>query len=143
MEPVPIFGKEFVNKVSGMLANALDSIDIIVYEWKFDDRDKVSAIGLFNEAIFKAVNRGVKVRVITTSNKTKALLEKEGVMCKVLTTNKTLHTKILILDRFHIVLGSHNYTERAFTENYELSVYFVCSDFENKYVQYFENLWSY
>ncbi len=143
MEPVPIFGKEFVNKVSGMLANALDSIDIIVYEWKFDDKDKVSAIGLFNEAIFKAVNRGVKVRVITTSNKTKALLEKEGVMCKVLTTNKTLHTKILILDRFHIVLGSHNYTERAFTENYELSVYFVCSDFENKYVQYFENLWSY
>lgn len=143
MEPVPIFGKEFVNKVSGMLANALDSIDIIVYEWKFEDNDKVSAIGLFNEAIFKAVKRGVKVRVITTSKKTQALLEKEGVICKVLTTNKTLHTKILILDRFHIVLGSHNYTERAFTENYELSVYFVCSDFENKYVQYFENLWSY
>lgn len=143
MEPVPIFGNEFVNKVSSMLANALDRIDIVVYEWKVEDSDSVSAIGLFNQAIFDAVKRGVTVRVITTSKKTQALLEKEGIKCKILTTNKTLHTKILILDRYHIVLGSHNYTERAFTENYELSVYFVSADFDNKYVQYFENLWSY
>lgn len=143
MEPVPIFGKDFVSKVTQMLANALDRVDIIVYEWRFDDRDIASAIGLFNQAIFDAVKRGVVVRVITTSKKTQALLQKNGVQCKVLETSRTLHTKLLILDRYHIVLGSHNYSETAFTSNYELSVYFVASDFDNKYVNYFENLWSY
>lgn len=139
----PIFGNQYVERVLPFLNNVQEEILIIIYDWRADNELEVSALSMFNEAIFKAVERGVRVRAIVNSEKVKAILDRKGVFARVLPSDKILHTKLLVMDRSHIVLGSHNFTKHAFTSNHELSVYFIDSEFDNKYIAYFENLWSY
>lgn len=142
-EPSPIFGSDYVKKVVPFINAVRDELRLVVYEWRFTINDDMSELALFNQAVADAVKRGVRVRAIVSSEAVKAQLLKIGVEAKVIHTGKTLHTKLLILDRFHIVLGSHNFTLSAFSANHELSVYFVVKNFENPYITYFENLWSY
>lgn len=141
MEPIPLFGKQYVSKVCPAIDAVLEEIRIIIFDWRVDKNEGVSEIELFNQAIYKAVKRGVKVRAIVNSEKVKDVVSKFGVEARVITSEKLMHTKLLILDRFHIVLGSHNFTQSAFSANHELSVYFVVQDFENPYIEYFERLW--
>ena len=142
MEVAPIFGSQYVERVVPFIDSVQEEIRVIIYDWRVEKEPEVSALSLFNEAIWRAVARGVQVKAIVNSEKLKDVLSQKGVFAKVLTTNKMLHTKLLILDRFHVVLGSHNFTKSAFTSNHELSVYFLASDYENQFVAYFDNLWS-
>lgn len=141
-EPAPIFGSDYVNKVVPFIQNTQEEINIVIFDWRVPKSGEMSAISMFNDAIFDAVKRGVKVRAIVNSESLKDTLSKFGVFAKVWPHDSRLHTKLLILDRFHIVCGSHNFSESAFGSNHELSVFFVVSDFDNPYVNYFENLWS-
>lgn len=139
----PIFGNQYVDRVLPFLNNVQHELHIIIYDWRADKEPEVSALSMFNDAIWKAVERGVKVNAIVNSEKLKAILDRKGVFAKVLPSDKILHTKLLIMDRCHIVLGSHNFTKHAFTSNHELSVYFIDSDYDNRFIDYFNNLWSY
>jgi len=141
-EPVPIFAQDYVDKVVPFINNTQEEIRIIIFDWRIPVTGEMSRVSLFNDAIFAAVARGVTVRAIVSSEKVKAVLSKMGVHAKVWPTDRRLHTKLLILDRFHIVLGSHNYTESAFSSNHELSVFFIVSEFENAFIKYFENMWT-
>lgn len=142
-EPFLLFGSDFCDKICSAIDVALDEIKIVVYDWRFDDKNKSSKLGMFNDAIKRAVDRGVNVMAVVSNEETKSKLLKMGVNAKVLDTDKTLHTKLLIIDRFHIFTGSHNYTENAFSRNYEFSVYFILDDFDNPCVKYVENLFTY
>jgi phosphatidylserine/phosphatidylglycerophosphate/cardiolipin synthase-like enzyme len=141
-EPVPIFAQDYVDKVVPFINNVQEEIRIIIFDWRIPEDGSMSRVSIFNDAIFKAVSRGVKVRAIVSSEKVKSILEKMGVFAKVWPTDRRLHTKLLILDRFHIVLGSHNFTESAFSSNHELSTFFIVSEYENAFVNYFENMWT-
>lgn len=141
-EPVPIFASDYVDKIVPFINNVQDEIRIIIFDWRVPVSGEMSRVSVFNDAIFKAVARGVKVRAIVSSEKLKSTLEKFGVFAKVWPTDRRLHTKLIILDRFHVVLGSHNFTESAFSHNHELSTFFVVSEYDNKFVNYFENMWS-
>jgi phosphatidylserine/phosphatidylglycerophosphate/cardiolipin synthase-like enzyme len=141
-EPTPIFANEYVDKVVPFIKNCIEEIRIIMFDWRIPEDGAMSRVSIFNDAIFEAVGRGVNVRAIVSSERVKAILEKMGVHAKVWPTDRRLHTKLLILDRFHIVLGSHNLTESAFSHNHELSVFFIVSEFENAFINYFENMWT-
>ena len=139
----PLFGADYVKKVVPFINAVQEEIRIIIYDWRAQKEPEVSALSLFNQAIFNAAARGVNVRAIVSSETLKDFLSTKGVFAKVLPTEKMLHTKLLILDRYHVVLGSHNFTKSAFTSNHELSVYFIETEYENRFISYFENLWSY
>lgn len=141
-EPVPLFASDYVDKVVPFINNVQEEIRIIIFDWRIPVDGEMSRVSIFNDAIFKAVERGVKVRAIVSSESVKAKLEKFGVHAKVWPTDRRLHTKLIILDRFHIILGSHNFTESAFSHNHELSTFFIVSEFENKFINYFENMWT-
>lgn len=138
----PIFGSQYVERVVPFIKSVSEEIRIVIFDWRVYKELEMSALSIFNDAIFSAAARGVKVRAIVSSEKIKSFLLTKGIEAKVLPTEKMLHTKLLILDRFHIVLGSHNFTKSAFTSNHELSIYFVATEYENPYIAYFENLWS-
>ena len=138
---VPLFGAEYVRRIVPLIDAAQEEIMIIIFFWRVGSTKNPSAIGLFNEAIFKAVARGVRVRAIVNSEGVKAVLSARGVETKVLQTSRLLHTKLLIIDRLNIVVGSHNFTEGAFSSNYELSLYLYEQNADNEFITYFEHLW--
>lgn len=139
----PIFGQEFCDIVIPLLEDAEREINIIIFSWRMPFITRKKAIRSFNDALVRAVGRGVKVRALVSIESVAAELGRFGIDAKVLPTSRLLHTKLLILDARRIILGSHNYSENAFTYNYEVSVFFEEWEENNRFMKYFENLWSY
>jgi len=119
-----IVGKDFPKKVMPFIDHAVNSIDIIVFDWRWYPQNPGASVQLFNQAILRAVRRKVKVRVIANSDKIINILKAEGCQVKKLTTKKLVHCKMMIVDEQIAIVGSHNYTESAFQWNLELSVVF-------------------
>lgn len=141
-EPLPIISKDFPTVVIPLIDSALHSIDVVVFDWRFYKHDIASPVSLFNQAIARACSRGVRVRCLVQDDGTVDRLRELGCDARKLSTKKILHTKLLIIDNVRIILGSHNYTQHAFTSNHEASIFVICKDIYNGFVGYFNNLYG-
>ena len=137
-----IIGKEFGPKVPPLIEQAKHSIDIIVYDWRWYPDQLGSAIQKFNNAIINAAKKGKRVRVITNFTYINPILSQLNIKTKEISSKKTIHTKMMIIDNDIVILGSHNYTMNAFTINYEVSIIIQNQNFAERLDEYFNNLWS-
>jgi phosphatidylserine/phosphatidylglycerophosphate/cardiolipin synthase-like enzyme len=141
-EPIPIISSDFVKIVIPLIDQAVHSIDIIVFEWRFYRKGLENNVCKFNYAIVRAVNRGVRVRCLVQQKNAVAELIRLGCKARKLNTKRLLHCKLMILDNRYIILGSHNYTQHAFSSNHEASIFVEMKDDNNTLVQYFNNLYG-
>jgi phosphatidylserine/phosphatidylglycerophosphate/cardiolipin synthase-like enzyme len=137
-----IVGKQFPKKVIPLIEQAKRTIDIVVFDWRWYPQDPGASVQLFNQAIVRAVRRGVKVRAITNSEDIIKILKSVGVEAKKLISQKLVHAKLMILDNEKVIIGSHNYTQSAFQMNFEISV--ILDKLENisDFFSFFNNLYS-
>ncbi|MFA5153047.1 MAG: phospholipase D-like domain-containing protein [Clostridia bacterium] len=135
-----IIGREFPKKVTPLIKAAKNTIDIIVYDWRWYPNEIGSEIQLFNYEIVRAIQRGVKVKVLLNNNIIEATLKKAGAEIKQLKSEKTVHSKMMIIDDALAILGSHNYTKNAFELNHETSI--IIDDIEavENFKKYFTDL---
>lgn len=117
-----VIGVDFPKKVIPLFDIAKSEIKIIVFDWRWYPNDPSSPVQLFNQAIVRAVKRGVVVTALVNSNAIEQQLKNVGVAVKVCNTKKLMHAKMIIIDDKIVVVGSHNYTQNAFSMNHELSV---------------------
>lgn len=137
-----IIGSEFPKYVGELIDSAKQSIDIIVFDWRWYANMPGSAAQQFNHRITSAPRRGVRVRVIGNQADTLKILESLGVKTKILQTKRLVHAKLMIIDGTHIVLGSHNYTHSAFMQNFELSSHVEDEEYAQRFITYFSHLWQ-
>jgi len=137
-----IIGREFPKKVVPLIERATKSIDIIVFDWRWYPQDPGASVQLFNQAILRAIRRGVKIRVIANNDGIVNILKSEGCQTRRLITKSLVHCKVMIIDEQTMVTGSHNYTESAFQMNLELSVIFDDPSAINKSLVFFNNLFN-
>ncbi|MEA2014373.1 MAG: phospholipase D-like domain-containing protein [Thermodesulfobacteriota bacterium] len=103
--------------------------------------------------LVRAVKRGVKVKIIlergaeprdsmvNASNKeTAARLAKKGIDVHFDSPNVTTHTKVVVVDRRYIFLGSHNLTNSALKYNHELSVFIDSPSMATETLRYINSL---
>lgn len=135
-----ISGRQYPANVIPIIDEAKISIDIVVFDWRWYPNNPGASCQLFNQAILRAVRRGVKIRVITNNDGTINILKKEGVEAKKVLTTRLVHAKALIVDSEIVVTGSHNFTQSAFQMNFELSVIIGPEIPKQAFVSFFENL---
>ena len=141
-EPVPIISSDFPKVVIPLINSALFSIDVVVFDWRFYKNDPASAVSQFNIAIANAVKRGVVVRCLVQNASVMQNLKNLGCNAKQLQSKRILHTKLLIIDKKRIIIGSHNYTQHAFESNHEASIFVILASEQNQLVEYFNNLFG-
>ena len=141
-EPLPIISKQFPEVAIHLIDSALSSIDIVVFDWRFYKNDPANVVSQFNIAIAQAVRRGVAVRCLVQNDGVVDNLKKIGCWAKKLQSKRILHTKLLIVDKKSVIIGSHNYTQHAFTSNHEASILVHLSNEKNELVEYFNNLFG-
>jgi len=117
-----IVGKEFPAKVIPLIDNAHHSIRIIVFDWRWYPNDPANPVQLFNQAIIRAVRRGVRVSIVTNVPEVANILKQNGCIVNKPISDKLIHAKMMLIDSDILVIGSHNYTQNAFTMNFEVSV---------------------
>lgn len=136
-----IIGKQFADKVIPLINGAKFSIKTVVYDWRWYANDPGNTVQLFNQAIVRAVKRGVQTQAIVNNDVILQTLKEVGIQAKMLQIAGIVHAKLMIIDDKTVILGSHNYTHNAFVVNQEISVaLFDCeniADFNN----FFDTLW--
>lgn len=137
-----IIGSQFPKIVIPKINETKNTIDIIIFDWRWYFNDAGSAVQLFNQSVVRAVRRGVRVRAITNNSQITQTLKKVGIEAKTPATKNIIHSKLMLLDSKIIVIGSHNYTQPAFTANHELSVMFEDEKLAQEYKDFFNSLWQ-
>lgn len=141
MKNIAIIGKQFPKTLIPLINQARNTIDIIIFDWRWYPSDVGCVVQLFNQSIVRAIRRGVKVRVITPSEYMVSILKSVGCEVKKIPTKKLIHCKLMILDNSKIIIGSHNYTKSAFYLNLEISVLLHDPIFKNDLINFFNDLW--
>jgi phosphatidylserine/phosphatidylglycerophosphate/cardiolipin synthase-like enzyme len=138
----PVFGSEFPKKVIPLIQEAKQSIKIIVFDWRWYPNDIGCTAQIFNREILAAAARGADLRVITNVHDVARVLREQGVKVSRPENKRLIHCKLMIIDEKHLVIGSHNYTQNAFTANHEASVIIRnCPDI-SKFIYFFNSLFK-
>jgi len=118
----PIIGKEFPDKVIPLIEKAQHEIDILVYEWNFYPEQVSAKIQRFNQALFKAQRRGVKIEALIGRPAISTIQHQREINIRTPRSVATMHAKLMIIDFEIAIVGSHNYSYSAFTLNHEVSM---------------------
>jgi len=137
-----IIGKQFPKIIIPKIDEAKQSIKIIVFDWRWYANDPGNPVQLFNQALVRAVRRGVVVKAVANFPDIVKTLQAVGVEAKKLTTKNLVHAKMIIVDEKIVVVGSHNISVPAFTTNYEVSTMFEDEQAAKEYSQFFDSVWQ-
>jgi phosphatidylserine/phosphatidylglycerophosphate/cardiolipin synthase-like enzyme len=125
--------------IIGFIDKTKDKLDIAVYSLTHDN---------IAQAIIRAQNRGVKIRILTDALQAKGagsddeLLESAGIPLRRDTQSGLMHHKFAISDSFAIGLGSFNWSVNADQRNMEnwnvCRLGYVIEDYQKE----FDKLWE-
>ncbi len=142
----------YLNVVILLVHSSANTIDILMYEWKWYGHESAGGVQKLNLAYVAAARRGVKVRVLLNiesmghnitriNTRTATFLKRYGVEIKWGQVGVVTHAKMVIIDDEVLVLGSHNYTKSAFSRNQEASIVVHGRKDILDYRKYFDDLW--
>lgn len=120
-KPQILIGSEYPEAVIPLINSAKKSIEILMFDWRWYKNDFANPMQQLNHAIVSSVRRRVQVSAITNYNEVIDTLNAQGIKAIQWPRNTLLHSKLLVIDRQIVVMGSHNFTSNAFTSNLETS----------------------
>jgi phosphatidylserine/phosphatidylglycerophosphate/cardiolipin synthase-like enzyme len=135
-----LIGSQYASRVLDLINDSQRTIDIMMYEWRWYENDPGHPIQILNQALVRAVRRGVKVRALTFRGTITAKLREIGIDARAWSSSKLMHSKMLIFDGRAVVMGSHNFTGSAIQSNIETSVLFYDEEIAKIKTDYFQNL---
>jgi phosphatidylserine/phosphatidylglycerophosphate/cardiolipin synthase-like enzyme len=135
-----IIGREYPQVVTPLIEEAQHSIEILVFDWRWYATEPNSSVQKFNISILQASTRGVKVRALVNNNIMPTILQLEKLSVKRVGTKNLMHVKMIIIDQKIMVIGSHNFSKRAFEINHEISMLVDDENEINRCRKYFEML---
>lgn len=141
-EPTVVIGKKYIEKVVPLITAARQSIDIIIYEVRLRPTIPTHPVSVLLRSLQDAATRGVRIRALVGNAFIAEELARYGIVAKTLHSQKLMHAKVVLLDNCVAVIGSHNFTQSAFTSNLEVSVVVQFAAAENDLSTYFKNLWG-
>lgn len=141
-ETEAIIGKDFPWVVIPLIESAKRSIKIVVFDWRWYPNDPANPVQVFNHALVQARRRGVNIEVVANCEDVIKILNTEGIRAKKLTVKNLVHCKMIIIDDEVAIVGSHNFSQKAFTENFEVSALIKNGQSVPVFASFFNSLYS-
>ena len=137
-----LLDNNYTTKVIEFVKSAKNEVRICAYAWRWYEGEPELGIHRLNIELYRARDRGVDVKVLADRTAMPDNLRALGFNVREIEPTRMLHTKAICIDQSTLVLGSHNMTKRAMTDNYEMSI--ATQEFEllKQFVEYFDRLWS-
>jgi phosphatidylserine/phosphatidylglycerophosphate/cardiolipin synthase-like enzyme len=137
-----IIGKNYPKMVIPLIDKAVNSIKIVVFDWRWYSEDPGNPCQLFNASIVRARKRGVNIQVCVNSQAIAQPLTNNGIDVRIPISKNLIHTKFIIIDDKILVMGSHNFSQAAFTTNFETSIINNDPLQIQEFVLFFWSIWS-
>jgi len=116
-----LIGNQYPKELVSRINSATKNIYVFMYDWRWYKNDFACDMSQINQALVRAVRRGVKVNAILNSNEVIETLKSLGINAVKWNENKLMHAKAVIIDEWVSVVGSHNFSESAMGLNLEIS----------------------
>lgn len=125
-----------------MLDAAKSEVRLCAYAWRWYANEPEIGIQKLNTALYMLRERGVKVRALVDTEAMRLTFRDLGFETRSVINTRMLHTKAISVDTSAILIGSHNLTKRANTDNYEASV--MTGEFQvvDSFNRYFDAMWN-
>ena len=137
-----VLNDEYIQTAIALIKSATSEIRLTAYAWRWYTDEPESGIQKLNMELYACRRRGVTVRAIVDTFTTREQMRAQGFDVKCVESKRTMHTKAISADCRSLLIGSHNMTKRANTDNFETSV--LLHDFAPvvAYNEYFDKLWN-
>jgi len=150
---VPAINSNYVKTVIPYIKSATREICVAMYLWNWYSFRGNAPMQRLSYQFLAAARRGVKVRVILNldhvggnlsriNGQTANELRRAGIIVKLDTMSQVLHAKFVIIDQKIIILGSHNYSEKAINSNIETSCIIESPEVVPEYQKLFNTLFE-
>lgn len=120
---IDISDNKYFDAVHNCLRNAGDSIYVSIFLIITNERDKLSLPYLLVQDLIDAQKRGVKVVIRLDRNRENEdvylKLSDAGIDCKFAIPNRTIHDKLIVIDKEIVIEGSMNWFSRSLKLNRE------------------------
>lgn len=145
--------EQFYLVAEEMLSCAQRSVDICTYKFEISKRSAARDLNNLIQILYDLVEERVRVRVLLNiaggrSNLVKInevagrALKAHGIEVRGLPDNRCQHAKILLVDRCVGIIGSHNWSPKSMTENFEVSVAINHAGCLEDVQAHFEKIWA-
>lgn len=140
----PLIREEYYGQTHQAIKNAKESINMVMYGILLGTGSSHPVNTLVNDLI-AAHRRGVEVKVILEkprdestipNQKAYELLKEAGVKVRFDKEARVTHNKLIIVDRYITILGSHNWTYTALKVNNESSVLIKSRSVAESFLRY-------
>ena len=116
-----LIGNQYPKELITRINSATKNIYVFMYDWRWYKNDFACEMSQINQALVRAVRRGVKVYAILNSNEVIETLLSVGINAKKFNNKQLMHAKAVIIDEWVTIIGSHNFSESAMGLNLEIS----------------------
>lgn len=128
-----LIDEKFLRAVMELMKAAKKEVLIVAYLISLPRLERSDKAAMLCEELVNARKRGCKCKVILnyTSPPNRAVEDNKeaarwmglnGVEFKYVARNRTVHAKMIIIDGVTLVIGSHNWSQRALERNAEASI---------------------
>lgn len=137
-----ILDNEYAAIAREFVMDAHSEIRLCAYAWRWYENEPEIDIQKLNIELLRAKNRGVHVRCLVDTEAMALRFATLGFDVRCVVNTRMLHTKAIGVDAKTLILGSHNMTKRATTDNYEMSIATQESHVVAGYNDYFDRMWD-
>ena len=142
--------RDYFTVAKELVDRANESIYVIMYVMKYDADDPVDPANDLIRALRIAHDRGVEVAIILegaewvrpTNEPAYNYFVEHGMNVTWDPEGVTTHCKLIVIDRYIVLLGSHNWTESALSYNHETSVLIISREVAELEITYFNQVWA-
>ncbi len=135
-----LVNEAFFDVIKKNLSQAKERIYIIIYNWHFYQNDFASPVSQINQIIFEKVRLGLDVRVIVGNKTLNNQLKERNINVRYNRLRGLNHAKVVIVDNYFCSVGSHNFSNNAFSRNEEATIVSDDVDLIKQCEAYFDSL---
>lgn len=125
-----------------LLGSARSEVRLCAYAWRWYANEPEIGIQKLNTELLLLRNRSIKVRALVDTETQRLMFRELGFDTRSVVNTRMLHTKAIGVDNYGLLIGSHNLTKRANSDNYEMSVLTYEFQAVDAYNIYFDKLWN-
>lgn len=154
MDPIKVIkNEEYLAVALDILSQARHRVDICTYKFELSARPDARGLNSLVRILYNLANNKVLVRVLLNTTGRRSglarinenagrVLKKHGLEVRTLPDGRCQHAKILIVDGCLGIIGSHNWSPKSMTDNFEVSVVFYGAQYLVRIQEHFEKIWE-
>lgn len=154
MDPIKVIkNEEYLAAALGILDLARVKVDICTYKFELSERIDARPLNSLVHRLYDLASNKILVRVLlNTTGRRSGLarinenasrtLKKHGLEVRTLRDGRCQHAKMLLVDGCLGIIGSHNWSRRSMTDNFEVSVMIQAPQYLVQIQEHFEKIWE-